>query len=89
MTAIGRRSDAQDTFSFESCSSSIACDVEEVSSESSMKIKDMDEITSEASWTAVTQEKEIEVWRLKREGEAEKPGAIGRESEVKEHLRES
>ena len=46
--------DTQDTLSFESCSSSMACDMEEVSSESSKKMKDMDEITSEASWTAVT-----------------------------------
>ena len=69
--AIGRRSDAQDNFSFESCSSSIACDMEEVSSESAKKMKDMDEITSEASWIAVTKEKEkerCEVWsrRVKR-----------------------
>ena len=54
-------SDAQDTLSFESCSSSMACDMEEVSSESSKKMKDMDEITSEASWTAVTKGKEKEV----------------------------
>ena len=82
--AIGRRSDAQDTFSFESCSSSIACDMEEeVSSESSKKMKDMDEITSEASWTAVTKGKEKEAWSLEPEGEAEKPGAMGPRSEVK------
>ena len=37
----------------------------------------MDEITPEASWTAVTKEKEKEVWSLELEGEAEKPGAIG------------
>ena len=42
-------SDAQDTLSFESCSSSMACDVEAVSSESSKRMKDMDETTSEAS----------------------------------------
>ena len=50
-------SGAQDTLSLESCSSSMACDMEEVSSESSKKMKDMDETTSEASWTAVTKEK--------------------------------
>ena len=37
------RSDAQDTFSCESCSSSMGCDMEEVSSESSKKVKDKDE----------------------------------------------
>ena len=46
-------------------------------------MKDMSEITSEASWTAVTNEKEKEVWGLEPEGEAEKPGAIGPGSEVK------
>ena len=30
----------------------MACDMEEVCSESSKKMKDMDETTSEASWTA-------------------------------------
>ena len=81
--ATGRRSDAQDIFPFESCSSSIACDMEEVSSEPSKKMKDMDEITSEASWTAVTKEKEKEVWSLVPECDAEKPGAIGLANEVK------
>ena len=47
--AIGRRSDAQDTFSFEACSSSIAFDMEEVSSESSKKMNDMVDVTAEAS----------------------------------------
>ena len=56
--AIRQGSDAQDTLSFESCSSSMACDMEEVSSESSRKMNDMDEITPEASWTAVTEGKE-------------------------------
>ena len=68
---------------FESCSSSVARDVEEVSSESSKKMKDMDEITPEASWTAVTKEKEKAVWSLEPEGEAEKPGPLGPGSEVK------
>ena len=58
--------DAQDTLSFESCSFSMACDVEEVGSESSKKMKDMDETRSEASWTAVTQGREKEVWSLER-----------------------
>ena len=52
--AIRHWTDPRDTFSFESCSSSMACDMEEVSSESS---NDMDETTSEASWTAVTKQK--------------------------------
>ena len=44
----------------------MACDMEEVSSESSKRrMKDMDETTSEASWTAVTKGKEREVWSLK------------------------
>ena len=63
--------DAQDILSFESCPSSMACDMEEVSSESSKKMKDMEETTSKASWTIVTTGKEKEVW----EGEAEKPEA--------------
>ena len=53
--------DAQDTLLFESCSSSMVCDVEEVSSESSKKMKDMDETTSEATWTTVTKGKEKRV----------------------------
>ena len=44
--------DAQDTLSFEPCWSSMAGDMEEVSSGSSKKMKDMNERTSEASWTA-------------------------------------
>ena len=36
----------------------MTCDLEEVCSESSRKMKDMDETTSEASWTAVTKGKE-------------------------------
>ena len=47
------------------------------------KVKDTDETTSEASWTAVTRGKEKEVWSLEREGEAEKPEATGLGSEVK------
>ena len=38
--AMRHGSDAQDTLSFESCSSSMACDMEEVSSESSRKMQD-------------------------------------------------
>ena len=55
-----------------SCSSSMACDMEEVCSESSKKMKDMEETTSEASLTTVTKGKEKEVW-----------GAIGLGNEVK------
>ena len=50
--------DARDTMSVESCSSSMACDMEEVCSESSRKMKDMEETTSETSWTAVTKGKD-------------------------------
>ena len=63
----------EDTISFESCSSSMACDMEEVSLESSRKMQDKEEITFEASWIAVTQGRGKEVWRLEPEGEAEKP----------------
>ena len=62
--AIRHGSDAQDALSFESCSSSTACDVEEVSSESLKKTNDMDETMSEPSWTAVTKEQEKKVWSL-------------------------
>ena len=62
--------------SVESCSSSMACDMEEVCSESSRKMKDMEETTSETSWTAVTKGKDEVVWTLELEGETERPGAI-------------
>ena len=58
--------------SVELCSSSMASDMEEAGSESSRKMKDMEETTSEASWTAVTKGKEKEVWRLEPEGGAER-----------------
>ena len=61
----------------------MAYDMEEMSSESSKKMKDTDETTSEDSWTAVTKGKEQEVWSLEPEGEAEKPEATGLGSEVK------
>ena len=69
--------------SVESCSSSMTCDMEEVCSESSRKMKDMEETTSEASWTTVKKGKTKEVWRLEPEGEAEKLEATGLWSEVK------
>ena len=65
--------DTQDTLSFESYSSSMACDMEEVSSESSRKMQDKEETTPEASWAAVTGKKEKDGWRLEPEGEAETP----------------
>ena len=65
--------DTQDTLSFESYSSSLACDMEEVSSESLRKMQDKEETTSEASWTAVTRGKGKDAWRLEPEGEEEKP----------------
>ena len=51
-------------------------------SESSRKMKDKEETTSEDSWTAVTigQEK---VWRLEPDGEAEKPKVTALWSGVK------
>ena len=69
--------------SVESCSSFRACDMEEVCSESLRKMKDMEETTSEASWTAVTIGKEKEVRRLEPEGGAEKPQTVGQWSGVK------
>ena len=54
----------------------MACDREEVSSESSRKMQDKEETTSEASWTAVTKGKGKDEWRLETEGEAEKPEVI-------------
>ena len=66
--AIRHWSDARDTLSFESFSSSMACDMEEMSSESSEKMKDMDETTPEASWTAVTKGKEQQPWSLEPVG---------------------
>ena len=64
-----------DTVSVESCSPSMACDMEEVYSESPRKMQDKEETTSEASWTAVTKGKGKQVWRLEPEGEAERPEA--------------
>ena len=73
--AIERWNDSRDTVSNESCSAFLACDMEEVCSESSRKMQDKEETTSEASWTAVTKRKEKEAWRLEPEGEAERPEA--------------
>ena len=73
--AMRNGSDTQDTLSFESCSSSLACDMEDMSSESSRKMQDT---TSEASWTAVstgerkrgvTGRLDPEAWKLEPEGE--------------------
>ena len=65
--------DTQDTLSFESCMSSVACDMEEVSSESSRKMQDKEETASEVSWTAIAKKKEKDGWRLEPEGETETP----------------
>ena len=51
--AITHWNDARDNMSGESFSPSMACDVGEVCSESSRKMRDKEETTSEASWTAV------------------------------------
>ena len=56
--AIRNWTDARDTMSVESCSSSTACDMEEVCSESSRKMKDMEKTTPEASWITMTKGKE-------------------------------
>ena len=58
----------RDIMSVESCSSSMTDDMEEVCSESSRKMKDVEETTSRASWTTVKKGKQ-EVWRLESEGE--------------------
>ena len=57
--AIRHLNDARDSMSVESNSSSMACDVEEAGSESSRKMRDKEETTSEASWTVVTKEKKM------------------------------
>ena len=62
--AVRNGFDIQDTLSFESCSSSRVCDMEEAGSESSRKMRDKEDTTS---WTAVRK-----WWRLEPEGEAEK-----------------
>ena len=67
--------DARHNVSVESCSPSMARDMEDVCWESSRKMQDKEGTTSEASWTAVTKGKEKEVWRLEPEGEAERPEA--------------
>ena len=48
--AIKHWTDARDNMSVESCSPSMACDMEEAGSESSRKMHDKEETTSEASW---------------------------------------
>ena len=73
--AIRHWNDARDVVSVESCSLSMACDMEEAGSESSRKMLDKEETTSEASWTAVTKGKGKEVWRLEPQGESERPEA--------------
>ena len=75
LRAIRHWTGPRDTMSVESCSSSMAGDMEEVCSESSRKMKDVEETTSGASWTTVTGGKETVVWRLEPEGEVEKPAA--------------
>ena len=57
--------------------------IEEVCSESSRKMKDMEDTTSEASWNTVKKGKQ-DVWRPELEGEAVKPEAIGLVNEVKD-----
>ena len=74
--ATKHSNDARDIMSVESCSPSMVCDTEEVSSESSKKVKDMNEITSEVLWTTVTKGREKKVWRLEPDGQAEKPEAV-------------
>ena len=51
-------SDVRDSMSVESCSYSMACCMEEAGSESLRKMRDKEEKTSQASWTAVTKGKE-------------------------------
>ena len=60
-------------FPFEACSSSRACDMEEMSSESWSRLQDKEETTSEVSWTAAARRRGKEAWRLEPEGEAEMP----------------
>ena len=69
---IRNGADTLDVISFESCRSSVVGDTGEVSSESSRRMQDNEETSSEASWTTVTKGKEKDVWRLELEGESEK-----------------
>ena len=63
--------DIQGALSFESCMSSVACDIQEMSSETSRRVQEKEETMSEASLTAVTKRKEREAWRLQPEAETE------------------
>ena len=63
---IRNGADTQDTLSFESCMSSVACDMEEVSSESSRKMQDKFR-------GLLVAKKEKDGWRLEPEGETETP----------------
>ena len=72
-TAIRNGVDTQDILSIDSCTSSTACDIEEMSSETSRRMQDKEETMSEASWTAVTKRKGKEWWRLEPGGETETP----------------
>ena len=55
-----------------------SCGMEAAGSESSRKIQDKEETTSEASWTAVTTEKKKRCggwnWRVKRKGTVRESG---------------
>ena len=64
--------DTQDTLSFESCMSSVACAMEEVSSEPSRKMQDKEQTTSEISVTAYAKRKEkwVEAGTRRRIGDA-------------------
>ena len=59
-SAIRYGVDTHDTLSFGSFSSSTACDIGVVSSESSRRMQDKEETMSGASWTAVAKRKEQE-----------------------------
>ena len=70
----------RDTLSFESCMSSMARDMEEVSSESSRKIQDKEETTSEVSETAFAKGKKkwVEAGTRSRNGDAGSRSLVGR-----------
>ena len=80
--AVRHGSDAPYSLFFESCSSSMACDMEEVCSESSMKMK-KDETTSEAFVDRFDKRVRERGVDSGPEGEAEKLEAIGLGSVVK------
>ena len=75
--AIGPRSGGHDYSSFGSCSPALALHTNEAKSASSRMAQEVDEATSESSWTALAKERERHWWSIDLEGEVEKLEVIG------------